>query len=100
MIFDCEICDWSIGTSTFDKHIFNKEKLTILIETIEENAFGGHINEKMNNHDICDSQSILFSFKDNQSVKYEMKEERKKEPIFSLSSEEENKLFVFGNGEM
>ena len=47
IIFDSDICDWSIGTSTFDKRILNRKQLAFVIETESEKTFGYFINAEI-----------------------------------------------------
>ena len=106
ILFDSDICDWNQNSSTFDKHIWNKEKLVFLIETENDIRYGGFIYSKIdkyrtvdeegNTHGVEDSQSFLFSFKDNKSMKYEMKEHKKNESTFLLYDEDDDRLFIFG----
>ena len=48
LLFDSEICNWKMDTSTFDKHLFNKENIVLMIEDNENNLFGLFIESKLN----------------------------------------------------
>ena len=87
MIFDSDICRWNRFNSTFDKHIWNKENIGLLIETSFGVKYGGFIYSKIDKcrtkdengiyHGVIDPKSFVFSFKDNKPMKYEMKEKKK-----------------------
>ena len=76
VIFDSETCDWKIGTSTFDKHIFNRKRLAFVIEDEIGNVFGSYVNSKINHlrykeNDqwkglrISDVKSFIFTLQSN-----------------------------------
>ena len=110
VVFDSDICQWSIDDSTFDKHIFDKEKVALLIETETGIRYGGFvysmidkyrtIDEEGKTHGIEDPQSFLFSFKDNKSLKYDMREDKKNKSSFFLYKEDDTRLFVFGKSDI
>ena len=107
VIFDSDICQWNINNSTFDKHIWNKENVGILIETSFGVKYGGFVYSKIDKyqtedengktHGVIDPKSFVFSFKDNKPMKYEKKEEKKNESSFFLYQEDDPRLFSFGN---
>ena len=43
IVFDSDICDWSIGQSTFDKHLFGKMNVAFFIEDINGNKISGFV---------------------------------------------------------
>ena len=64
VIFDSNICDWSINSSTFDERLLDKENIIIMIEIEDNIKFGIYIHERINqiNQHIKDSKSFIFSF--------------------------------------
>ena len=104
-LFDTNFNEWSETKSDFDKLVLMKEKLAFEIETKNGIRYGGFVYPIINEyqHQIDgkwkatnDPQSFLFSFKDNQPMKYELKEEKKNESTFYLHHEDDFRLFVFG----
>ena len=111
MIFDSQIHDWDINTSEFDKIIFGKEKLIILIEDTNNNVFGCYINSKIDKYcyendiskgeRITDANSFIFSIKNNGRSNEMIKMEIKKEWsnwAFILFKKEWGLLFDIGGG--
>ena len=107
IVFDTEICDWNRKTSTFDKHIWNKNNIGILIENEYGIRYGGFIYSTIDKYAIInietrkweclnDPKSFLFTFKDNIPMKFELKEDKKNEPIFYLCDCIMDPLFAFG----
>ena len=107
ILFDSNICDWNRKTSTFDKHIWNKNKIGILIENEYGIRYGGFIYSTINKYEtynaetwkvegLNDPESFVFTFKDNQPMKFELKEDKKNEPIFHLCDSIVDPLFAFG----
>ena len=110
IIFDSDICNWNRKTSTFDKHIWNKNKIAILIENEYGIRYGGFIYSQIDkysvlNEEICqyeciiDPKSFIFTFKDNKPLKFELKEEKKNDSIFYLCKSDEIPLFGIGKPE-
>ena len=59
----------------------------------EINLINGKIQQ------VYDPQSFVFSFKENQPMKYVLKEDKKEQPIITLV-EKCGKYFVFGNADI
>ena len=107
---ESDICDWSIETSTFDKHVFNKKNFAFLIATEDGIRYGGFLYSTIDKnqsvdvegkiYNVFDAQSFLFSFKDNKPMKYELKEDKKSASVFDLFEEWHERLFVFGDDEI
>ena len=72
VIFDSNVCDWSINSSTFDERIINKENVVIIIETEDNIKIGGYIHNKINEVDkyVEDSNSFIFTIRENINEKY------------------------------
>ena len=109
IVFDTEYCDWNLFSSTFDKHVWNREKLMFLIETSENIRFGGFVHSKVDSYrrivdeklfGIVDGESFVFTFKDGVGKKYHLKEDQKIQSVFFLYPSDDDKLFLFGNGEI
>ena len=106
-IFDSNYCDWKQYSSTFDKHIFNNEKLAFIIETKTGIKYGGFLYAPVNKYrtqnqngqteGIVDQKSFLFTFKDNKPVKVDLKRNMKDKTAFYLYKENDDRLFVFGS---
>ena len=77
LIFDSDICDWDVETSTFENHISNKEKLIFLIENKENERFGYYlhtkIEEKYREWISTDNQSFLFTIESHNQLIQPMK---------------------------
>ena len=67
LLFDSNCCDWKLNSSTFDKHVINKEKITLMIEDTNGNIFGVFIDEELNEieENIVDKKSFVYSLKSN-----------------------------------
>ena len=95
ILFDSDICDWKRKTSTFDTHIWNKNKVAILIENEYGIRYGGFIYSTINKYEtynnetyqwegLNDPNSFVFTFKEYKPMKFELKEDMKNEPNFSF----------------
>ena len=112
VVFDSDIDDWSKDTSTFDQKIFNREKLTFIMEDTEGNVFGGFVNAKIDKYVYCeygewkgskitDKNAFVFSLRSNGRLKEPMKFDFKSENrdwAFQLQKSIDDYLFVFGGG--
>ena len=76
ILFDSEINDWQIESSQFDKRIYGKQNIIILMEDNEMNMFGCYINAKIDKYQyiendewkggrITDKNAFIFSLKSN-----------------------------------
>ena len=111
VIFDSEIDKWKMGESEFDKIIINKQNIIILIENEEGIKIGGFISskiDKITNYDdeeeeneewIADEKSFVFTFKDNKSMKYDIKKD-KQDKAFCLYHKSHLNLFSIGNNDI
>ena len=111
IVFDSKINNWKQNKSEFDKLIFKKQNLLFLIETNDGIKFGGFISKeidkmadlkvvnnvfKWENH-ISDSNAFLFTFKDNNPMKFNIKKDKNNDEItFYLFLKEDDWLFQFG----
>ena len=105
IIFDSNIHKWKYKESKFDSFILNKENLLFLIETNDKIKFGGFVSSKIDkivhNDDnkienyISDSNSFIFTFKDNKPMKFDIKKDNKYYS-FRLYNEFSNRLFGIG----
>ncbi|BFU23355.1 trichohyalin, putative [Entamoeba histolytica] len=99
ILFDSDKDDWNVNTSVFDQRIMNKEHVIIIIEDLEENKFGGYVNEKIDKvvTTFNDSHSFVFSFESNGRMKgmkkFDIKVQRY---AFILNSQADDYLFGFG----
>ena len=59
ILFDSDICDWKSRTSTFDKHIWNKNKIGILIENEYGNRYGGFIYSIINKYGTFNNETWI-----------------------------------------
>ena len=114
VIFDSEFCNWKINTSTFDKHMFNKENIIFIIEDTEENIFGGYIKSKIISlryeengiwlgDKIFDKNAFGFSIKSNGRLEHPEKfifKTEKSEWAFQLFKSDQNGLFYFGGADI
>ncbi|BFU22404.1 TLD, putative [Entamoeba histolytica] len=103
LLFDSDKDDWNKNTSIFDKRIMNKEHLIILIEDEEGNKFGGYVDSKIDKVDdkIYDSKSFLFSLESKGRMKGMKKFDIKQpEYAFKLYNQSDDRLFVFGYGDI
>ena len=100
LVFDTDLCDWDIHTTMIDKHIVNRKKLVFLIEDVNDNLFGGFINEKISDCDlvISDPKSFIFILKSNGKLtKPERFVKNNESPIsLQLFRKHQEKLFSFG----
>ena len=112
IIFDSDVCSYSIGSSTFDKRIYGRGKLVFLIEDENNNIFGCFVNQPIdrywyfknnqwNGSKIVDKKTFIFTIESNgrcqQPMKFEIKPTDKSE-AFALYHENESMLFSIGNG--
>ena len=96
-----------MGESEFDKIIINKQNIIILIENEEGIKIGGFIStqiDKITNYGdnkkwISDEKSFLFTFKDNKSMKYDIKKD-KQDKAFCLYDKSHLNLFSIGNNDI
>ena len=110
VMFDSECCDWKQKTSTFDKHIFNKEKMIFLIETEDNIKCGMFMSSKIDKYryvdengdvqGVVDPQSFVFTFRNNQPTKYMMKEEKKNESTCFLYQQDDARMISFGRRDL
>ena len=111
IVFDSAVCNWTENTSTFDNHIFGKEKLVFVIEDTDNNLFGGYINSKINSYlyqdenkqwkgnNIYDEKSFTFSLKSNRRSQKPIKfiiKSNKKQMAFGLYKNNDWNLFNLG----
>ena len=94
LLFDTDICNWKQWSSTFDTHVFGKDKLLLLIEDNENNRFGCYLDHSINHYYINrngkwkgsklhSSHAFIFSLSSN---------ERLEEPTrFSIKQQNEKK---------
>ena len=64
ILFDSEYCNWTIGKSTFDKRLYQKNKFIIVIEDTQKNIFGGYINERINEKFNLNSYIYKYTYND------------------------------------
>ena len=97
-IFDSTRDDWKKDSSTFDSIVSNKENLVFLIETTDGISFGGFMKKSITwlNRKIGDADCFLFTNRNNQWKKYQIKSINKFD-AFQLFSKQDPKLFTFGN---
>ena len=103
VLFDSSIQNWEKGISEFDSIIFNKSKLVFLIQTDNDIVFGGFISSKIstigtkdNNYQrIKDRNAFVFTFKDGNVLKYEIKKESS-DYAFCLYEKNHSNLFQIG----
>ena len=107
ILFDSQFCDWSFETSTFVDHIMNKQKLAFLIVTETGVKYGGFLYSKVKSYSYneitnemdgsVDPKSFVFTFKDYDPKKFNLKKEYKDKSTFYLNTDENcAELFVFG----
>ena len=104
VIFDSEICSIEILESTFHKHVMNRNNLGLLIECVYDSCYppkkiiiGFFIYSQITNYSIVDGNSFLFSFANNNPMKYEVKSMKKDKEIFHLYDHLNKKLWSIGN---
>ena len=82
--------------------------MAILIENEYGIRYGGFIYSTIDKYEtfnnktweyegLNDTESFVFTFKDNKPMKFELKEDKKNEPIFHLCDCIIDSLFAFGN---
>ena len=112
LLFDSEVCDWSMNNSSFDKRIFNKEHIVVLVEDEENNMFGfyngtriSHYQYKVDNEWRGESVScpelFLFSLQSNGRLEQPMKFDIKKterEGALTLFKKDCPVLIMVGDG--
>ena len=111
VVFDSNYCYWSEYFSTFNRRIMNREKLSFIIETYNNEIFGGFVFKRIDVYrrfdekqrktkGICDNDSFTFTFKDQDNpMNFYVKSEYKtnNEPHFLIYDDNDWRLFVFGN---
>ena len=108
IIFDTEYCNWNGIYSTFFDRIINRSKLLFLIEDNRDNKFGAFINgtikklkKQIQNmfwygNDEFDEKTFIFTFKDDELIKFNMTDEIS----FILLESAMTGLFTIGNGDI
>ena len=61
VLFDSNVDDWNINTTTLHEKIMNKEKILFVVEDEENNKFGGYLNSKIDKVFNCDGNIITDS---------------------------------------
>ena len=85
-----------------------KEKISVIAITSDNVVYGGFIYAKITNHQYCDpetknwegivdSQSFLFTFKNDKPLKFDMKEEKKEQSTVFVEHHWSKGLFSMGN---
>ena len=108
IVFDSTYCNWEIYSSTFEKHIWNKNKLAFIVENEKGIRYGGFLyatidkttyfqNETDSYECIVDPQSFVFTFMNDNPMKFEMKETHKNNSTFFICTNKDYPLFAFGN---
>ena len=111
IVYDSKLCHSEIYESTFNRLIFNKNNLMILIDDHTSIDIGGFIfntidkcseNDSEVEKGIIDDNAFLFIFKDSIVTKYPMKNENmeKNELSFHLYETWDDRLFSFGNDDV
>ena len=103
VLFDSNVDNWNLNTSTLQKKILNKQNLLFVIRDENNNKFGGFISIKIDgmNKWIRDNNSFVFSLKSNNRIKGMKKFNKNMDDncSFWLSSTTYNGiLFAFGSG--
>ena len=110
-IFDSNCCDWDENSSTFDKHIFNKENLAFIFTTSEDVVFGAFVDVPMDRYHSYDvrkeerngivcKNSILFSFKQGNDRIYQLHKVKQLNPTIFLFTQHDKQLIMFGNEDL
>ena len=109
-VFDSDVDDWSVVTSSFYKKIYGRENLVFLIEDDQNNTFGVFIKSKIdkflikqNNvwvgERIEDENAFIFSLRSNgrlhRPMKFDLIKENK-DIVFSLFNSYSEMLFGIG----
>ena len=70
VLFNSNVDDWNVNTSTFQDKVRNKENLIFLIEDEEINKFGGYLNVKIDKFGdfINDPNAFIFSLQSNRRI--------------------------------
>ena len=98
IVFDSDKCDWSVGTSTFDRHVWSKGQLAFLVETENNVKQGGFVNSQIVNHQTVDPRSFVFIFEGDQQTRYVLRENNKDKSTFLLGEDWEEEMFIIGKG--
>ena len=92
----------NVANSSFKKIIENKKNLVFLIETYDNIKFGGFVSSKIDRiyqyphyQSISDEKTFIFFFEDNNSIKFNLKKE-KKDRSFYLFCDYEELFFSIG----
>ena len=98
IVFDSNIHNWKQNESEFDDLILNKQNLIFLIESDDNIKFGGFISSKIDEYEkwISDENAFLFTFKDNNQMKFDIKKDMKKDDEFFVFHKSSNNLFQIG----
>ena len=96
ILFDSDNDNCEINSSDFDSKLLDKEQFVIMIES-NDIYFGGYSNAKVkkNGDYIVDSQSFLFTFKDNEAMKFDLLPNRQTHS-FCMYPSHEKLLFTYG----
>ena len=112
IIFDSEYCQWTLGNSTFDNHLFEKEKMIVIFENEDNDVFGGYISMCLDNLDELESEEnnfypliyfdpnvFLFSLRSNGRLEKPTRFDFKKQeymPTIAIGTKYESMLISFG----
>ena len=104
IVFDSEICDWKIDTSTFDKRILQLNNIAIIIETTKGEICGGYVYSKITgNYPITDRNAFIFKLRDETNtktfIKYDIKPNHKTNAI-KVFDKSERQLLSFGRDDI
>ena len=101
IIFDSQICDWKMNTSTFDYRIFCRSNICILMIDEEMNIFGCFISQMIDklNLFISDKNAFVFVYQNEEFKKCEINEKHFDE-VFILHDQESDVLFQLGNDDI
>ena len=97
-----------MDTSTFDLHLWNKNKVAFLLMTPENVVFGGFVYTTINHLElfneekgtwecICDPQQFVFTFKDNNPMKFDIRKDAEYSVTFHICTHDILPLFAFGD---
>ena len=114
-LFNSDKHSWQMNRSYFDKMIFGKSDIAIIIEDQENNAFGIYLENSIDNYQFLnqqkqhdgmynsDSHAFIFTLKSKghfiSPSKYPIIQE-KKDLAFSLRKQEDSLLFVVGESDI
>ena len=103
ILFDSKYHNWKTETSIFDKQIFGKSHIAILIEDEKNNVFGCYVDKRIDRYNefIKDKNAFIFSLKTNERI-----DNPTKYPIlfsdesFRLGKSSDDLLFSIGEGDI